>query len=101
MKFTLDTQNKTITLLEEISLDELIALHADYKLQGYKVIPNIVSYINYQYTPYVYPTYTPWQKPTNPWNPITITSPYVITGGATSNTLNNMPLTTNNGSADF
>lgn len=96
MKFTLDTQNKTITLLEDIELDELMALHVDYKLQGYRVIPNVVSYINYQYTPY-----TPWQKPINPWNPITITSPYVITGGATSNTLNNVPLTANNGGADY
>lgn len=93
MKFTLDTQNKTITLLEDVNLDELISLHVDYKLQGYRVIPNVVSYTNYQY---VYPTYTP-----KPWNPITVTSPYVITSGAASNTLNNVPLTANNGSADY
>lgn len=94
MKFTLDTQNKTITLLENINLDELIALHVDYKLQGYRVIPNVVSYSDYPI--WVTPTYI-----TKPWNPITVTSPYVITRGAASNTLNNAPLIANNGSTDY
>jgi hypothetical protein len=58
MKYTIDTQNKTIQLESEIKVDILIELLTNYV--GYNLIPKIE---------YMYPPHNPlpWTRPCEPY----------------------------------
>lgn len=42
MKVTINTDDKTLELISEVSVDDLIKMVNECKLQNYKIIPNSV-----------------------------------------------------------
>lgn len=78
MKITIDTKNKTLTLLEEVELrDLMLFLSGIQELEGWKIIPFVKENTNYIGIPYKEPEPYVYPWPSYPSDPIY--SPYIVT----------------------
>lgn len=76
MKITIDTDNKTLEVVSEITIQELNKFIEDYKLQNYKIIPKYNIPLSVGFTPLT-PNY-PYVVPYGTGNPM-INTPYIVT----------------------
>ena len=76
MKITIDTDNKTLEIVSEITIQELNKFIEDYKLQNYKIIPKYNIPLSGGFTPLT-PNY-PYVVPYGTGNPM-INIPYTVT----------------------
>ena len=51
MKITIDTDNKTLEIVNEITIQELIKFVEEYKLQNYKIVPKYNIQLSSGFTP--------------------------------------------------
>jgi len=74
MKIQIDTNKKTIQVLGNVKLDELIELLKSMLGESYKEYLLINEQISYPYQPWINPIILPYYvpyTPTNPWPTIT------------------------------
>lgn len=84
MKITIDTENKTLTLLEEIDLLDLVLfVEGIANISDWKIIPYVKEKMSYIGVPYKEPVITP-SPFTQPWTQPWYDTPYKVTCSTTS-----------------